>query len=51
MFFESKVNVHNYLHSIIQKGAKNTINIKPNILIKISISPVNKEEQARLDNF
>ena len=26
-YFESKHNVYNYLHSIIQKGAKNTINI------------------------
>ena len=50
--FESKINVHNYLHSIIQKGAKNTINITNNtFLSKMLILPVDKTEQTKIGSF
>lgn len=36
-FFESNMNVHNYLNPIIQKGAKNTINITNNTFLSRSL--------------
>jgi type I restriction enzyme, S subunit len=49
VYFESKINVHNYLHSIIQKGAKNTINIKNETFLSKSLYlPVDKKEQKKI---
>lgn len=51
-YFESSVNTHNYLHSIIQKGAKNTINITNSTFLSKSLKlPRSKEEQQRIANF
>ncbi len=51
-YFESKINVHNYLHSIIQKGAKNTINITNNTFLSKSLMlPTDKNEQTKIANF
>lgn len=51
-YFCSKENVHNYLHSIIQKGAKNTINITNKTFLSKSLKlPVSKEEQQKIANF
>ncbi|MDD4972057.1 MAG: restriction endonuclease subunit S [Paludibacter sp.] len=48
-YFESPSNVHNYLASIIQKGAKNTINIANNtFLSKELYLPKNKDEQQKI---
>jgi type I restriction enzyme S subunit len=46
VYFETPVNVTNYLSSIIQKGAKNTINItNTTFLSKKMKLPISKEEQ------
>lgn len=58
-FFESSVNTNNYLSSLIQKGAKNTINISNNTFISKSVflpnDPAEQEKIAsclfELDNF
>lgn len=51
-YFESPVNVHNYLHPIIQKGAKNTINITNTTFLSRSLKlPVNKQEQKKIALF
>lgn len=50
--FESIINTHNYLHSIIQKGAKNTINItNSNFLTKDLQLPVSNEEIEKVGRF
>ena len=52
VFFESPINVKNYLASIIQKGAKNTINITNTTFLSKKIKlPVSKEEQNRIGDF
>jgi type I restriction enzyme S subunit len=52
VYFESPINVNNYLASIIQKGAKNTINItNATFLSKKMKLPVSKEEQNKIGNF
>ena len=52
VYFESPINVNNYLASIIQKGAKNTINItNSTFLSKKMILPVSKEEQNKIGEF
>ncbi len=52
VYFESPINTSNYLSSIIQKGAKNTINITNNtFLSKKLLLPVSKEEQTKIANF
>lgn len=52
VYFESPINVNNYLASIIQKGAKNTINItNTNFLSKKMNLPVSKEEQNKIGSF
>jgi type I restriction enzyme, S subunit len=52
VYFESVANTHNYLHSIIQKGAKNTINItNTTFLIKNLLLPISKDEQNRIGQF
>ena len=45
-YFESEVNTYNYLHPIVQKGAKNTMNITNNtFLSKTLFVPTDKNEQ------
>ncbi len=52
VYFESPVNVHNYLHPIIQKGAKNTINITNTTFISKQLKlPVDKDEQKKIGLF
>lgn len=51
-YFTSKVNTTNYLASIVQKGAKNTINItNTTFLSKSLILPVSKDEQKKIADF
>ncbi|MBQ6218985.1 MAG: restriction endonuclease subunit S [Methanosphaera sp.] len=51
-YFESNVNTHNYLHPIVQKGAKNTMNItNKTFLSKTLFVPVDKEEQKHIATF
>ena len=48
-FFESKINVHNYLHPIVQKGAKNTINITNKTFLSRSLFlPSDKGERQKI---
>jgi len=50
--FESPVNTQNYLASIIQKGAKNTINItNTRFLSKKILLPISKIEQENIGSF
>ncbi len=52
VYFESPINVTNYLASIIQKGAKNTINITNTIFLSKPMKlPVSKEEQEKIGAF
>lgn len=52
VYFESRINTHNYLHSIVQKGAKNTMNItNTTFLSKALVLPVSKREQEKIANF
>jgi type I restriction enzyme S subunit len=52
VYFESPVNVNNYLASIIQKGAKNTINITNNTFLSKKMKlPISKEEQNKIGSF
>ena len=45
-YFESEVNTYNYLHPIVQKGAKNTMNISnKTFLSKTLFVPTDKNEQ------
>ena len=49
VYFESSVNTINYLSSIVQKGAKNTINISNDtFLSKALFLPSNKGEQQKI---
>jgi type I restriction enzyme S subunit len=51
-FFESKINVHNYLHPIIQKGAKNTINITNTTFLSRSLSlPSDLAERQKIKDM
>jgi len=48
-YFESNVNTHNYLHPIVQKGAKNTMNItNKTFLSKSLLVPTDKNEQHKI---
>lgn len=48
-YFESNINTSNYLSSIIQKGAKNTINItNTTFLSKKLLLPISKQEQQKI---
>ena len=48
-YFESNVNTHNYLHPIVQKGAKNTMNItNKTFLSKSLFVPTDKDEQHKI---
>lgn len=52
VYFESVINVYNYLHPIIQKGAKNTINITNETFLSRKLKlPVSKEEQKKIGLF
>ena len=52
VYFESPINTRNYLHSIIQKGAKNTINItNRTFLSKKMRLPVSADEQYKIGAF
>jgi type I restriction enzyme S subunit len=51
-YFASNINTRNYLQSIIQKGAKNTINITNKTFLSKSLRlPVSKEEQQKIAAF
>ncbi|MEM7039341.1 MAG: restriction endonuclease subunit S, partial [Bacteroidota bacterium] len=51
-FFESSINAHNYLHSIIQKGAKNTINITNKTFLSKSLRlPIDEKEMQKMAEF
>jgi type I restriction enzyme, S subunit len=51
-YFSSPANTNNYLSPIIQKGAKNTININNDtFLSKGILLPESKEEQEKLADF
>ena len=51
-FFDSSINAHNYLHPIIQKGAKNTINITNSTFLSRALKlPRSKEEQQKIADF
>ena len=51
-YFESNINVHNYLQSIIQKGAKNTINITNTTFLSKALKlPIDKKEQKKIGDF
>lgn len=48
-YFSSTANTHNYLHSIIQKGAKNTINITNRTFLSKELKvPLDFEEQTKI---
>lgn len=48
-YFESNVNTHNYLHPIVQKGAKNTMNItNKTFLSKTLFVPTDVNEQQKI---
>ncbi|WP_297936449.1 restriction endonuclease subunit S [uncultured Campylobacter sp.] len=48
-FFESSIRTNNYLQPIIQKGAKNTINISNDTFLSRSILvPINLDEQQKI---
>ena len=52
VYFETPTNVNNYLSSIIQKGAKNTINITNTTFLSNKIKlPISKEEQEKIGEF
>jgi len=52
VYFESPINVRNYLASIIQKGAKNTINITNTTFLSKKMGlPITKEEQKIIGDF
>lgn len=48
-YFESPVNTHNYLSSLVQKGAKNTINITNDTFVSKTVClPSNEDEQKEI---
>ena len=52
VYFESPINVNNYLASIIQKGAKNTINITNTAFLSKKMRlPVSIDEQNKIGSF
>lgn len=51
-YFESEINTENYLKPIIQKGAKNTINITNQTFLTNTLTlPVDKDEQKKIADF
>lgn len=52
VYFESIINTSNYLGSIIQKGAKNTINITNSTFLSKKIwLPISTDEQVKIANL
>lgn len=52
LYFESPIRTKNYLLPIIQKGAKNTINItNKTFLSKSILIPMDEREQEKISNF
>ncbi len=52
VYFESPINTSNYLSSIVQKGAKNTINITNDTFLSKKLRlPISKVEQTKISNF
>lgn len=52
VYFESPCNVHNYLHSLIQKGAKNTFSINNSTFLSKALPlPVSLKEQQKVGAF
>lgn len=52
VYFETNVNAYNYLHPIIQKGAKNTINITNTTFLSKGLHlPVSQAEQEMIGLF
>jgi len=50
-YFESQSNTFNYLAPIVQKGAKNTINIKNETFLSQSLNvPIDKKEQKKISD-
>ena len=48
-YFESPQRTYNYLESIVQKGAKNTINIRNDVFLsKHLVLPMDREEQQQI---
>ncbi len=52
-YFRSSVNTYNYLNPLVQKGAKNTMNINNNDFLNGAglVLPFCEKEQARIANF
>lgn len=51
-YFESILNTYNYLHPIVQKGAKNTIAVTNRTFLSNTLKlPVSKEEQEKIAGF
>ncbi|WP_379964462.1 restriction endonuclease subunit S [Epilithonimonas sp. UC225_85] len=52
-YFNSPVNTFNYLNPLVQKGAKNTMNINNDAFLNGAklLLPINKEEQNKIYNF
>ncbi|HDR7174635.1 restriction endonuclease subunit S [Bacillus sp. FSL R9-6406] len=51
-YFSFPINLNNYLHSIVNKGAKNTININNKTFVSKSLFlPSATEEQQKISNF
>lgn len=52
VYFESPLNVANYLGSLIQKGAKNTINITNSTFLSKKMNlPISIDEQEKIGDF
>lgn len=52
-YFNSPVNTFNYLNPLVQKGAKNTMNINNDTFLNGAklLLPINEEEQNKIYNF
>src|SRR5690606_29178592 len=52
-YFNSSINTFNYLNPLVQKGAKNTMNINNNDFLNGAglLLPINEKEQTHIANF
>ena len=51
-YFESSINTRNYLHPIVQKGAKNTMNITNKVFLSRSLLlPTDYDEQKKISDY
>ncbi len=52
-YFSSEINVYNYLNPLVQKGAKNTMNINNGVFFNGAgiILPIDHAEQTKIANF